>query len=1175
MKKVFALFLALLMVVSCMAILPISAADDEETTEITPWDGKKTTPEGTGREKDPYIIDSAGDLAWLAGFTADQRLGRLGRDGKYYYAQYASDPLFTDLGISYKEDGTYLGNSAFENNYPNKYAAYHLPLVANDGSKMDWFDKIYVKQVCDIDLGGNALTPIGNYWSNTQGAKGVKGCYFCGEYDGQGYTIKNGSFKNTGTNGNWRNGAMFGVIWGSTIKNLKFENISSLRNSAKGGAVVVGTAVSFRDLGYSYLVGGYEKIENAKSLIENVIVGDGCTITGAGGEAVGSIVGEASNVTVKNCTSVAQIKIPDNVDRCGGIVGRAFDRVWIENCLFAGKIDIYENGAGPEAHIGGILGSWTTHMNGNQALSYVATGGRNGYSMGRGGIVDCVNLGGFHNGSSGGTFCVGGILGATASLWTAGTDSTYTFENNANLSNSATGTWARKAGLAGCFYITGANGTNSATAVSATYDKDAVFNIIEIKDCFNVASFGTKTYSKLIDGMVNCRTYTSQLSQTVIVNSTNYTRNLHFKALENEAIYPYVDADANMAAFDAAAVAFYEKQYNRVNEIFFGDAAGTAEDPYKVGTINALNWISLHTGSAGNAASERGFRAAWAGKYFVQTADIDLLGTHLWSIGNYADRAIGLTSTALGSGDQQTALTNYRNLKLNAFGGNYNGQGYSIKNGNISDEAGTNDNWASGLFGVIYGATIKNVTLDNMTHMANNNAGFIVGTSIAKSYSDAAPYVAESAAPVANQLYADDFNIIDGCRVVNSTLTVGGALTSANYGAIIGSAHSVTVRNCYTENTVLKQNGDHAVMSMGGIIGRVEAAVKVENCISGTDIIFRTGNAKNTNECAFGGIIGLTPIGAASPAYANDLINTTTGSYFSMKNCVNSGSFKIEGTKAGNSLCYGGLIGNTNYIGFNTTNGIQIVNCYNLNNEITVPASYNWNGKDFRLGALVGCYWIAADADVDEVELINCASVEMPALSTGNAVYVNEKGETMVGNSNAFTYRGDRMTLAGNYPILAVNSSEVPMIATTDKEQATLEALAASVLDELTRSIDGATGIGASAEIDERDRLSLTFYAAIDADVKKEDIKNVVFNITMVNEENVANNYTMDFAGYTTDVDAPEGYDLVAEYTLPLGKRADECFIVSYTISLEMADGSVVTAFNTNFALVYGVVVAE
>ena len=93
---------------------------------------------------------------------------------------------------------------------------------------------------------------------------------------------------------------------------------------------------------------------------------------------------------------------------------------------------------------------------------------------------------------------------------------------------------------------------------------------------------------------------------------------------------------------------------------------------------------------------------SFAGKYFEQTADIDLAGNVLTSIGNYYVSATNMA----------------------AFGGIYDGCGKTIKNGTITGgklKTSTNSpaperyfNYSEGygLFGAIYGATIKNVVLD-------------------------------------------------------------------------------------------------------------------------------------------------------------------------------------------------------------------------------------------------------------------------------------------------------------------------------------------------------------------------------------------------------------------------------------------------------------------------------
>ncbi|MBQ8345484.1 MAG: hypothetical protein IJY42_04360, partial [Clostridia bacterium] len=139
--------------------------------------------------------------------------------------------------------------------------------------------------------------------------------------------------------------------------------------------------------------------------------------------------------------------------------------------------------------------------------------------------------------------------------------------------------------------------------------------------------------------------------------------------------------------------------------------SGTKESPFLVTSAANLKWMSDNSGSGGasaiNCIGPSGKQTVTADNpevevYFKQINDIDLNGHDLCAIGTYS--AVGSTIT-----------------KAQYFGGHYDGQGYTIKNGMfvsthyaVNVNAGHNSNWSGGLFGNIWGATIENIVFDNI-----------------------------------------------------------------------------------------------------------------------------------------------------------------------------------------------------------------------------------------------------------------------------------------------------------------------------------------------------------------------------------------------------------------------------------------------------------------------------
>gem|GEM_PF-4915957 len=140
-------------------------------------------------------------------------------------------------------------------------------------------------------------------------------------------------------------------------------------------------------------------------------------------------------------------------------------------------------------------------------------------------------------------------------------------------------------------------------------------------------------------------------------------------------------------------IAFLQAQYVGNHPSNFYEAnAGTAENPYLVSDLSNLMWLSCS-------------ETAWLyhlGNHYLQTADIDASETKTW-FGGIGFSAIG--------GDFQGAT-------VLPFRGVYDGNGFAITNLYVNyfgaDTAVLNPR-GSMLFGMLSGAVVKNVRLENIT----------------------------------------------------------------------------------------------------------------------------------------------------------------------------------------------------------------------------------------------------------------------------------------------------------------------------------------------------------------------------------------------------------------------------------------------------------------------------
>lgn len=384
------------------------------------------------------------------------------------------------------------------------------------------------------------------------------------------------------------------------------------------------------------------------------------------------------------------------------------------------------------------------------------------------------------------------------------------------------------------------------------------------------------------------------------------------------------------------------------------EGSGTKEDPYLIADAANLLWLQKQIPRGDTVNDQHAdvlagkYTAKFAGMYFLQTQDIDLNGKNFASIGYYFANA----------------------KRMGAFGGTYDGQGFAIRNGKITSQNtghGLNVNWGHGLFGMIHGATIKNIVLDNVQVEGNGITGAIVG---------------RAAATADDKEKGETLNVIENC-VVNANCTVTAkyptsvdtAKLSADYdqasraGGIVGMAYGTTVRYCVNHAAI---NVPGNWVMTGGVVGSAGYNTTVEYCVNTGKITYDLATYQNKAECAVGGIVGFI-----SPYSAGVVDKTLVGNTV-IRNCYNSGIFyfNMGENVAGNAIYWGGILGGANSLSKATN---KIDNCYNLHalrkGENGIAA--NVTGNNYRFGGLLGSYWIGKGADVGVLEVLNSASVDI------------------------------------------------------------------------------------------------------------------------------------------------------------------------------------------------------
>ncbi|MBR4327042.1 MAG: InlB B-repeat-containing protein, partial [Bacteroidales bacterium] len=174
------------------------------------------------------------------------------------------------------------------------------------------------------------------------------------------------------------------------------------------------------------------------------------------------------------------------------------------------------------------------------------------------------------------------------------------------------------------------------------------------------------------------------------------------------------------------------------------------------------------------------------------------------------------------------------------FSGTFDGGNHTISGIRINKPNG--DKY--GLFGVLQGAVIKNIVLDNARIICNSNNGGIVG-------------------------YMDGGTII-GCTITNK-VTIISTQQGNNLGGIVGWFIKGTISDCVSKATITANEGK----LFGGIAGWMESGTIISHCTS-----YATIKVNQSSMGGFGGIVGFNVSGTIEDNLVIDAtitFNTSSG----------------------------------------------------------------------------------------------------------------------------------------------------------------------------------------------------------------------------------------------------------------------------------------------------------
>ena len=335
---------------------------------------------------------------------------------------------------------------------------------------------------------------------------------------------------------------------------------------------------------------------------------------------------------------------------------------------------------------------------------------------------------------------------------------------------------------------------------------------------------------------------------------------------------------------------------------------GTEANPYLIETAEDLKYIQVKVNDGEN----------FAGKYFKQTADIDLNNKEWTPIG------------------ERTAKP---------FIGLYDGNGYKIVNfyqtfsyrfGGLFAYMTTTADFTPGLINITLegkmegGNRVGDIysgALLGWCQQSNNDTNKIVLANCVVDVDMTLDVTGKGITGdliLANVLARSGYASVINC-VCNGDVTVIADGSKVTAGGVVGYAPDTDVINCVNNGNITAKTTAAKDIYCGGVVGTTASskiALTIENCIN-----YGTVNTDGGNACYTGGTVGCS-------AAANTTIT----------NCANAGDVTAISSSASALPYAGGVLGYTN------KEGVVVAGCYNNG----IPATINDNKSGHAPGGIVG-----------------------------------------------------------------------------------------------------------------------------------------------------------------------------------------------------------------------------
>ena len=553
--------------------------------------------------------------------------------------------------------------------------------------------------MCDPDAEQDARpqwTPIGGV--NVEDQTGDGGGYrhdtlrFCGTFDGAGHTVYNVYHSTLPDLTDWDDPfgsgvldvsgwyrGFFGWVEEATVKNLHLRDVNIIGAATVGGMVMVSKNSTITGCSVSGVVG---------SLNADV------------GGASGGLVADNQGGTIENCTSSANVK---GIRGVGCLVG--YNSGTIRDCHTTGDAH------GVQYYVGGLVGS---NLEGG-LIEHCSSAGEVKRDYYQYAIEDCAGFVGQN---------VGTIRECTSSANVISSQDGAGFCGvNGGRIESCYATGDVTVSRFGCKAATfvGANGRSAQQALDPVPYEGIIINCFATGKCTNTDEGALHAFMSNFQSRNNRETLTVFCS-TNMENYTTYGTNIGGALLRTTAgmqSKEFTDTLNMVAALTGTSLwEWREGNYpvptgvkGEITTCFSGGGSGTEDDPFRIRTKEDLERVSALTGL--------GWR--FDNQYILLENDIALNApfeewgttapTQWQPIGRFTPD--GLNTTANNGFEHE-------------FRGTFDGGFHSVRNMYLNDVTGVTP---QGFFGIINGATVKNLSVEGAWIKAQGSTGILVGKS--------------------------------------------------------------------------------------------------------------------------------------------------------------------------------------------------------------------------------------------------------------------------------------------------------------------------------------------------------------------------------------------------------------------------------------------------------------